>query len=295
MAGQRKTCPKCHTEIVVPSPSPGSAASASAPVSTPSPNRAAGPTPLAIPWLLWIGIPLVAIVVGIIIANSRRRPAQTKPEGVPPNAAQAAASPNKDVPAKKEEPKTDDLKWRNYVENYLNANEHKYTITKNYPTEPVAGAYYHMGGKDDGTWLPLDRPPALTDELSAASLPAAQAKELEKLQGKPLEKLTLDDLLKIETEGLKKLDPDELRKSAAGTAKSVKPEDLKKIQEQELQKKKEEEKKYERICAGRALRVEFDADEGFGRIKHHDEVFVIDAEGNVVQRLNTEDFRLGKP
>jgi len=41
--------------------------------------------------------------------------------------------------------------------------------------------------------------------------------------------------------------------------------------------------------------VEYDADEGFGRIKHHDAVFVLDADGNVVHRLNTEDFRLGKP
>jgi hypothetical protein len=59
--------------------------------------------------------------------------------------------------------------------------------------------------------------------------------------------------------------------------------------------KEAEVRKFERIRAGRAIRVEYDADEGFGRIKHRDEVFVIDAEGNVVHRLNIDDFRLGKP
>ncbi len=99
--------------------------------------------------------------------------------------------------------------------------------------------------------------------------------------------MSLDDLMKIENEELKKL--------GAEPQKNVKPEDLKKIQEEELQKKKADEKKFERLRAGRALRVEYDADEGFGRIKHRDVVFVIDADGNVVQRIDTEDFRLGKP
>jgi hypothetical protein len=177
----------------------------------------------------------------------------------------------------------------------LKANEHKYTIAKTYPSEPVAGAYRRVGGKDDGTWIPLDRPPVLADESSPASLPAAQAKELEKLQKKPLDQITLDDLLKIQSEELKKMPPDELKKLGLEPPKSVKPEDLKKLQQEELQKKQQEEKKYERIRAGRALRVEYDADEGFGRLKHRDEVFVIDADGNVVHRLNIEDFRLGKP
>jgi hypothetical protein len=50
-----------------------------------------------------------------------------------------------------------------------------------------------------------------------------------------------------------------------------------------------------RIRAGRALRLEYDTDEGFGRLKHYDVVFVIDADGKIVHLLPMEGFRIGKP
>jgi hypothetical protein len=301
MAGKTKTCPKCHTEIIVPSPTGGAAPASVLSPQAPAPKKtapAAGKKSPSKPLLLWIGIPaalaVVAVVIGIMINNSHRGAAEPQAEAARSNANQAATPAVKEPPVKKEEPASD-RKWMQFVENYLRANENKYTIVKTYPTEPLAGAYYHVGGKDDGRWLPIDQPPTASAELSAASLPAAQAKELEKLQKKPLDQVTLDDLVKIENEELKKLPPDELKKLGLEVPKSAKPEDLKKMQEDALQTQKAAEKQSERLRAGRALRVEYDADEGFGRIKRRDVVFVIDADGNVVYRLNTEDFRLGKP
>ncbi len=167
MAGQRKTCPKCHTEIIVPSPPPGGAA----PTITPAPKAtppmrtapAGGKKSASRPLLLLIGIPaavaVAAVVIGIMIANSDRGADQPKTEAAGANANPAAPPVTQEVPAKKEEPQGEDPKWMQFVENYLKANENKYTITKKYPSEPLAGAYYHVGGKDDGTWIPIDRRP----------------------------------------------------------------------------------------------------------------------------------------
>ena len=297
MAGTRKACPKCKTEIIVPSPAAVSAAPKPA-LASKEKAKPAEKKPLAVPLLLWIGIPAVlvvaAIIIGISMANSRRDAAPPVAEAPPSKAKEAVAPEKKEIPAKKEEPPADDPKWLKIVENFLKSNENKCTITKTYPTESIVGAYYRTGGKENGTWFPVDRPLSF-DELAKASSSASQAKDLGELKNKPLDQITLDDLVKIQNEELKKIPPDELRKLGLEPPKAAKPEDLKKAEDQELQSKKEEEKIYERIRMGRAIRVEYDADEGFGRIKHRDEVFVIDAEGNIVHRLGIDDFRLGKP
>ena len=91
--------------------------------------------------------------------------------------------------------------------------------------------------------------------------------------------MTVDELPRKEKKELEKIQADESPKSPA----------------EDPPKNKDENKKYERIRAGRAVRMEYEIDEGSGRLARHDQVFVIDADGNVIHRLNTEDFRLGKP
>jgi hypothetical protein len=311
LAGKKKVCPKCQTEILVPLPSDATNAPSQGtlPVAVPH-SKASLQQPSAVGALcpetaiparkkrpslqLLLGIPAVLIlgtIIVILTVYSNRGTTQPKTD-----VAQLEAKPNPvPVPPEKEVPKPDERKWMDIVEKYLRQNVKKYTITKTYPTESLIGAYCRVGGKDAGIWLPLDQSPHLPGELSAAQLPTAQAKELEKLRGKPLEKMSLDDLLKIESEELKKLQPEELTKIRAEKPKSLSPEEQKNIEVEEQQKKEEMERQAERIRAGRAPRLEYDADEGFGRVKHYDVVFVIDTDSKIVQLLATDDFRIGKP
>jgi hypothetical protein len=315
-AGKQTVCPKCHAEIIVPllpeagktspqgtSPAvaphsqgslPQPLAIGADPSSLPASNETAAPAGKknrTLPLLLGVGIPAVLIagtIIGILIVDANRGTVQPKAE-----AAQADTKSNPvSVQPKNYEPKEEDRKWMEIVENYLKQNVHKYVIVKTYPTEPVIGAYFRLGGKDDANWLPLDRP--LSEDLLSMQLPAAQAKELERLRGKPLEKMSLDDLLKIESEALKKFEPEEFNKRAEKPKKPT-PEELKKIEADAQKKKEEMERQAACIRAGRALRLEYDTDEGFGRLKHYDIVFVIDADGKIVHLLPTQDFRIGKP
>jgi hypothetical protein len=291
MAGTRKACPKCKTEIIIPSASP----TAPAPQSVPAVKKDVKPTekkPLALLLLMWVGLPVVFVIAAVIVFVSTRKTDQNPPPVVTSTPAKPVDTPvveKKEVPPpQKSEPSADD-KWMKFAEGYLKVNENKCSITKTYPTEAVVGVYY----RTSGVWLPIDRPP-MPDDLASASS-ASQAGDLNKLKDKPLDQITLDDLVKIQNEELQKIAPNELRKLGIEPPKAPTPEELKKKEEEAIRMKEAEVRKFERIRAGRAIRVEYDADEGFGRIKHRDEVFVIDAEGNVVHRLNIDDFRLGKP
>ena len=56
-----------------------------------------------------------------------------------------------------------------------------------------------------------------------------------------------------------------------------------------------QDKDFEAVRAGRAVRVQYQTDEGFSRSLDHDEVFVVDGAGTINRRVDTNKFRIGKP